>query len=66
MVVLEPVPSVGMVPGRRVSVHVPVEGRLESTTLPVETRQVGGVIVPTVGLAGKALTVTVVTADGSL
>ena len=52
MVVLVPVPVVVIPPGERVSVHVPVDGRFESTTLPVETEQVGCVMVPTVGVVG--------------
>ena len=35
-----------------VTVHVPVAGSPLNTTLPVETAQVGWVIVPTVGAAG--------------
>jgi len=47
-----PVPVVVIVPGYRVRVHVPVEGRPRSATLPVDAVQVGGVIVPTDGGAG--------------
>jgi hypothetical protein len=56
MVVVVPVPVVVVPPGDLVKVHVPVGGKLFSTTLPVATVQVGCVIVPTVG-AGSVLTV---------
>ena len=49
MVVLVPVPVVVVPPGERVNVHVPEEGSPLSTTLPVDTKQVGWVMVPTVG-----------------
>ena len=39
-------------PGDLVSVHVPVAGKPDKTTLPVATLQVGWVIVPTVGAVG--------------
>lgn len=39
--VLVPVPDVVMLPGLRVNVHVPEEGKPLSTTLPVATAQVG-------------------------
>jgi len=41
-------------PGVRVSVQLPVEGNPFNTTLPVDTAQVGWVIVPTVGAVGVA------------
>ena len=41
IVVLVPVPVVVVPPGVRVSVHVPVEGKPFSTTLPVGSEHVG-------------------------
>lgn len=58
-VVLVPVPFVITAPGLRVNVHIPVEGKTLSTTLPVDTVQVRLVIVPAVGTAGIAFTVRV-------
>ena len=52
MFVEVPVPSVVTPPGFRVSVHVPDEGNPLRATLPVATRQVGWVIVPTTGAEG--------------
>jgi hypothetical protein len=49
---VDPDPVVVTVPGSLVSVHVPADGRLLSTTLPVATVHVGGVIVPTDGADG--------------
>jgi hypothetical protein len=43
-------------PGLLVSVHVPVDGNPLIATLPVETVQVGLVIVPTPGAEGIAFT----------
>jgi hypothetical protein len=57
IVMLEPVPVVVIAPGLRVSVHVPVEGKLLNTTLPVATVHVGPVIVPTTGATGFAFTI---------
>ena len=51
---LVPVPEVVLPPGLLVSVHVPDEGSPPSTTLPVETVQVGAVIAPVVGADGVA------------
>jgi hypothetical protein len=51
---LVPVPVVVTVPGKRVSVHVPADGRPLSTTLPVDTVHVGGVMAPTTGGVGVA------------
>lgn len=59
IVTLVPVPGVKIPPGLRVRVHVPVEGNLFSTTLPVGTVQVGLVIVPISGEEGMAPTVRV-------
>ena len=42
------------------------EGSPPRTTLPVETVQVGWVMVPIVGAAGRGLTLTAVTADCAL
>ena len=54
MVVLVPVPVID--PG--LIVQVP-DGKPLNTTLPVDTVQVGCVIVPTVGAVGKRFTITV-------
>lgn len=51
-VALLPDPVDVVLPGNRVSIHSPVSGRPSSTTLPVETSQVGWVIVPTTGAGG--------------
>jgi hypothetical protein len=50
------VPVVVAPPGLRVNVHVPVEGKPLSTTLPVDEAQVGCVIVPTEGAVGAPVT----------
>ena len=52
IVVLVPVPVVVTLLGFRVKVHVPVLGKPFSTTLPVETVQVGCVSVFTEGVLG--------------
>lgn len=52
IVELVPDPDVVTVPGYRVNVHVPVEGKPVKTTLPVDNVQTGGVIVPTKGAGG--------------
>jgi hypothetical protein len=59
MVLLVPVPVVVVPPGVLVNVHVPVAGKPFNTTLPVDRAQVGCVIVPTLGAAGKALTIII-------
>jgi hypothetical protein len=51
-----PVPVVFTTPGERVSVHVPADGNPLRTTLPVETEQVGLVMVPTTGAVGFVYT----------
>ena len=51
---LVPVPEVVVPPGVLVSVQLPVDGRPLKTTLPVDTAQVGCVIVPTEGAFGIA------------
>jgi len=53
MVVLVPVPVVTTVPGYRINVHIPADGRPLKTTLPVGIVHVGGVIIPTAGGAGN-------------
>jgi hypothetical protein len=52
MVSLTPDPGVITAPGYLVNVHVPVAGNPSRITLPVDTVQVGGVIVPTDGAVG--------------
>ena len=54
-----PLPSEVTLPGLRISVHVPDEGKSLKATLPVATVQVGWVIVPIVGAPGVAFTVNV-------
>jgi hypothetical protein len=68
MVVVVPLPDVITPPGVRIIIQSPEEGNPFNTTLPIEMKQVGWVIVPIVGAAGVALTVTVVeaAADGPL
>ena len=52
MVVLVPVPVIVTAPGVLVNVHVPEDGKLLSTTLPVATLHVGCPMAPTVGAVG--------------
>ena len=52
IVLLVPVPVIVVPPGVTVNVQVPVDGRPFKTMLPVETVQVGCVIVPIVGAVG--------------
>lgn len=59
IVELVPVPVVITPPGDRVIVQIPVAGSPFRTTLPVETEQVGCVIVPIKGAVGIAVTVRV-------
>jgi hypothetical protein len=47
-----PVPWLVKPSGYLISIHVPLEGSPDSTTLPVATWKVGWVIVPTTGAAG--------------
>jgi hypothetical protein len=61
MVVLVPVPVVVVPPGVRVKVQLPVAGKPFKITLPVATKQVGWVIVPTVGAVGVAGWVLIIT-----
>ena len=49
IVVVVPVPVVVTPPGVLVNIHVPDDGKLFNTTLPVGSVHVGRVIVPTVG-----------------
>jgi hypothetical protein len=56
-----PVPVVVTAPGLRVNVHVPVAGKPLRSTLPVDTVQVGWVIVPTTGAVGVAGCVLITT-----
>ena len=51
---LTPDPGVVTAPGVLVTVHVPVVGKPFKITLPVDTAQVGAVIVPTIGAVGTA------------
>jgi len=50
--VFAPVPVFSMPPGLRINVHGPVAGSPLSITLPVDRKQVGGVIVPATGVEG--------------
>lgn len=59
IVALVPLPVVVSPPGLRVIVQVPEEGKPFKITLPVDTVQVGCVIVPTEGGEGVELTVKV-------
>ena len=66
IVMVVPLPKVVILPGIRVTVHVPEEGSDVSTTLPVPVAQVGWVIVPmtgAVGVGGWALIVTLPDGD---
>lgn len=49
IVVLVPLPVTDTVPGYRINVQVPDEGKPDNTTLPAGDVQLGGVIVPTEG-----------------
>jgi len=62
-VALVPVPVVVAPPGLLVKVHVPDDGKLFNTTLPVETVQVGCVTVPATGAAGVDGCVLITTLD---
>ena len=66
MVVLTPVPVVVVPLGFCVKVHVPLDGKPFKVTLPVETLQVGCVVMPTegaVGALGAALMTTFAEAE---
>ena len=63
MVVLVPDPPVLVPPGVLVNVQVPVAGKLLITTLPVETAQVGCVILPAVGAEGGPGTSLIIITD---
>ena len=49
MVVVVPLPAVVTLPGFRVKIHAPVDGKPLNTTLPVVTEHVVWVIAPTIG-----------------
>ena len=49
IVLLVPVPVIVVPSGNLDNVHVPVDGKLLKTTLPVATVHVGWVIIPTIG-----------------
>jgi hypothetical protein len=51
-VALVPLPVTITPPGLRVSVQVPLDGKLLNTTLPVANSQVGCVIIPIIGAVG--------------
>jgi tetrahydromethanopterin S-methyltransferase subunit B len=53
MVVVVPDPVVVIPPGVLVKVQLPAAGKPFNTKLPVETEQVGWVIVPMVGAVGE-------------
>ena len=61
MVELVPEPVVVVPPGDLVSVHVPVAGNPDKTTLPVASAQVGWVMVPTMGAVGVEAWVLITT-----
>jgi hypothetical protein len=61
-VAVVPLPEVVALPGLRVKVQVPDEGKPLNTTLPVAAEQVGWVIVTTTGAEGTDKIVTVVVA----
>jgi hypothetical protein len=52
MLVLVPVPEVVTLPGLRVNVHVPEDGKPLNITLPVASVHVGCVIAPITGAEG--------------
>lgn len=54
MIVLVPEPEVFISPGLLISVQVPDGGKLLRKTLPLDSEQVGFVIVPTNGAEGTA------------
>lgn len=56
-----PVPDIVTFPGVRVRFHVPEAGRPLSSTLPVESAQVGWVMAPTTGAVGVAGWVLMIT-----
>ena len=58
-----PVPVVVITPGKRVIVQVPVAGKPFRITLPVETMQVGCVIVPVTGAGGVDGSALMITFD---
>lgn len=60
---LSPVPDVITPPGLRVIIHVPDDGKSSSTTLPVDTLQLGAVIVPITGAEGVGGCELIVTSE---
>ena len=62
IVVFVPVPMVVTLPGFRVKIHAPVDGKPLNTTLPVATEHVVWVIGPTTGADGVGEIVTEVVA----
>ena len=52
IVMLVPVPEDETVPGYLINVQLPLEGNPDNTTLPVDSVQPGGVIVPATGAEG--------------
>lgn len=56
MVVVAPVPVVMTPPGERVSVQLPVAGKLLNATLPVGTEHVGCIGAPATGAPGITYT----------
>ena len=65
IVAVVPVPVVVILPGLRVNVHVPLDGKPLRVTLPVDILQVGWVVVDTEG-AAMIVVVTVVLAVNGL
>lgn len=63
IVLVVPVPLTETLPGVRVRVQVPVAGSPLSATLPVDTAQVGWVIVPMTGAEGVSGWALITTAD---
>lgn len=65
IVALLPDPVDVVLPGKRISIHSPVSGIPSSTTLPVDTSQVGCVMVPITGAGGVTGCVLITTSpDG--
>jgi hypothetical protein len=58
MVVVVPLPAVVTLPGFRVKIHAPGDGKPFNTTLPVATEHVVWVIAPTTGANGVGEIIT--------